>query len=89
MILSTWIKKYRAPALYFFQLVKEGYAFFDKKGLHFASCLDCTPTAYNSTLRSVRSVFCDVHAAGRLVRVPVRARRRAGLSTAARMRRSS
>ena len=48
-----------APA--FAQLVKEGYAFFDKK--HCASCLGCTPKAYNSTLRSVRSVFCDAHVA--------------------------
>ena len=28
-----------------------------QKGLHFAPCLGCTPEAYNSTLRSVRSVF--------------------------------
>ena len=34
-----------------------------QRGLHSAPCLGCPPRADNSTLRSARSIFGDVHAA--------------------------
>ena len=56
---ANQIARREIGGLHFF---KEGKASFEKS-LHCASCLGCTPKAYNSTLRSVRSVFRDVHAA--------------------------